>query len=130
VNKFIVMRSGVSAQFLTLLYGDDTVPESLRNSTVSGSWHRLKVNVAYYMNNDLALNSSDLKKTDSYMFDLDKQLHSIAGEFCSDSYHIESQYDLRGEWFEGKNFCGISAGASTPDWIIDRVIEKIRSITL
>jgi 4-hydroxy-3-methylbut-2-en-1-yl diphosphate reductase len=58
-----------------------------------------------------------------------KQLHSIAREFCSDSYHIESQYDLRGEWFEGKNFCGISAGASTPDWIIEEVIAKISVIS-
>lgn len=58
-----------------------------------------------------------------------KQLHSIAQEFCSDSYHIESQEDLQSEWFSDKNFCGISAGASTPDWIIDQVIEKIRSIT-
>lgn len=59
-----------------------------------------------------------------------KQLHSIAQEFCPESYHIESQEDLQPEWFSGKNFCGISAGASTPDWIINQVIEKIRSITV
>jgi 4-hydroxy-3-methylbut-2-enyl diphosphate reductase len=58
-----------------------------------------------------------------------KQLHSIAQEFCPESYHIESQEDLQTEWFSGKTFCGISAGASTPDWIINQVIEKIRSIT-
>jgi len=58
-----------------------------------------------------------------------KQLHSIAKEYCPDSYHIESQEDLQSEWFSGKNFCGISAGASTPDWIINQVIEKIRFIT-
>lgn len=58
-----------------------------------------------------------------------KQLHSIAKDNCTDSYHIESQNDLRDEWFSGKNFCGISAGASTPDWIINDVIEKIQFIT-
>lgn len=57
-----------------------------------------------------------------------KQLHSIAKEYCKDSYHIESQDDLHGEWFEGKNLCGISAGASTPDWIIDDVISAIKRI--
>lgn len=57
-----------------------------------------------------------------------KQLHSIAKEYCHDSYHIESQDDLRSEWFEGKNFCGISAGASTPDWIIDDVVSAIEKI--
>lgn len=57
-----------------------------------------------------------------------KQLHSIAKEYCPDSYHIESQNDLRSEWFLNKNFCGISAGASTPDWIIDDVIAKINAL--
>jgi 4-hydroxy-3-methylbut-2-enyl diphosphate reductase len=58
-----------------------------------------------------------------------KQLHSISEEFCPDSYHIESQDDLKEEWFLNKNFCGISAGASTPDWIIDDVIDKIKTLT-
>jgi 4-hydroxy-3-methylbut-2-en-1-yl diphosphate reductase len=58
-----------------------------------------------------------------------KQLHSIAKDYCSDSYHIESQDDLQKNWFSGKNFCGISAGASTPDWIIDDVIAKIKTLT-
>lgn len=58
-----------------------------------------------------------------------KQLHSIAKEYCPDSYHIESQNDLQENWFDHKTFCGISAGASTPDWIIDEVITKIKSLT-
>lgn len=57
-----------------------------------------------------------------------KQLHSIAKDNCPDSYYVESQDDLQNEWFAGKNFCGISAGASTPDWIIDDVIERIKAI--
>lgn len=58
-----------------------------------------------------------------------KQLHSIAKDYCSDSYHIESQDDLQKNWFTDKNFCGISAGASTPDWIIDDVVAKIKTLT-
>lgn len=57
-----------------------------------------------------------------------KQLHSIAKEYCSDSYHIESKDDLKNEWFRNKQFCGISAGASTPDWIIDDVVMAIQTI--
>lgn len=57
-----------------------------------------------------------------------KQLHSIAKEYCPDSYHIESQNDLDHAWFSGKQFCGISAGASTPDWIIDDVVAAIRGM--
>jgi len=58
-----------------------------------------------------------------------KQLHSIAQEFCPESHHIESQDDLRAEWFSGKIFCGISAGASTPDWIIDDVVAAIKMMS-
>lgn len=58
-----------------------------------------------------------------------KQLHSIAKDYCADSYYIESQEDLREGWFSGKNFCGISAGASTPDWVINDVIARIKALT-
>jgi 4-hydroxy-3-methylbut-2-enyl diphosphate reductase len=58
-----------------------------------------------------------------------KQLHTISLDECPDSYHIESPKELEREWFDGKKECGISAGASTPDWIIQDVIDKIREIT-
>jgi len=54
-----------------------------------------------------------------------KQLHSIAKSNCPDSYHIEGPDDIEDAWFEGKTLCGISAGASTPDWIIEQVIARI-----
>ncbi len=55
-----------------------------------------------------------------------KQLFSIAKDYCSYSYHIEDEKDLDFEWFKGKKFCGISAGASTPDWIIQNVVDSIK----
>ena len=55
-----------------------------------------------------------------------KELFSIAKENCTDSYHIEDETELETSWFEGKLFCGISAGASTPDWIIQNVINAIQ----
>ena len=54
-----------------------------------------------------------------------KQLFSISLDHCSDSYHIEDEHDIETSWFENKNLCGISAGASTPDWIIQNVIDSI-----
>ncbi|MFR8441598.1 MAG: 4-hydroxy-3-methylbut-2-enyl diphosphate reductase, partial [Campylobacter sp.] len=32
-------------------------------------------------------------------------------------------------WFENKSLCGISAGASTPDWIIKKVVARIENLT-
>ncbi|MBY0541699.1 MAG: 4-hydroxy-3-methylbut-2-enyl diphosphate reductase [Arcobacteraceae bacterium] len=57
-----------------------------------------------------------------------KQLHSICLENCSDSYLIENQTELDNHWFLNKKLCGVTAGASTPDWIIQQVVDKIESI--
>jgi len=57
-----------------------------------------------------------------------KQLHSICKNFCDDSYLIENEGELEQEWFSGKKLCGISAGASTPDWIVQNVIDHIQEI--
>ena len=57
-----------------------------------------------------------------------KQLHSICLENCPDSYLIENQTELDTHWFLDKNLCGVTAGASTPDWIIQQVVDKIESI--
>ncbi len=57
-----------------------------------------------------------------------KELYNIAKANCPDSYHIENENELKKEWFEGKKLCGISAGASTPNWIIEKNISKIKEI--
>jgi 4-hydroxy-3-methylbut-2-enyl diphosphate reductase len=57
-----------------------------------------------------------------------KQLHSICKSYCDDSYLIENEQELEADWFEGKELCGISAGASTPDWIVQNVIDRIQEI--
>ena len=55
-----------------------------------------------------------------------KQLSSISHDFCANSHHIEDENDIDFSWFKDKKFCGISAGASTPDWIIQNVINSIQ----
>ena len=57
-----------------------------------------------------------------------KQLHSICKNYCDDSYLIENESELQKEWFTDKELCGISAGASTPDWIVQNVIDQIEKI--
>lgn len=59
-----------------------------------------------------------------------KQLFLIAKTHCKDSYLIETEEELQKEWFLDKKHCGISAGASTPDWIIQKVIAKIETLEI
>ena len=44
------------------------------------------------------------------------------------TYHIETAQELSPEWFKNANKVGITAGASTPDWIIGEVYQKCQRI--
>jgi 4-hydroxy-3-methylbut-2-enyl diphosphate reductase len=57
-----------------------------------------------------------------------KQLLKICLDNCKNSHLVESENDLQKEWFENKKQCGITAGASTPDWIIEKIYKKIQEI--
>ena len=57
-----------------------------------------------------------------------KQLHSLSQRDCKDSYLIENETELETIWFENKELCGISAGASTPDWVVQNVIDRIQEM--
>jgi 4-hydroxy-3-methylbut-2-enyl diphosphate reductase len=59
-----------------------------------------------------------------------RQLFTIACESCMDSFLIEDEKELEDKWFKDKNICGVTAGASTPDWIIQNVINKIETMEL
>ncbi|RDV80939.1 bifunctional 4-hydroxy-3-methylbut-2-enyl diphosphate reductase/30S ribosomal protein S1 [Ammonifex thiophilus] len=44
------------------------------------------------------------------------------------TYHVETAAELRPEWFMGVSRAGLTAGASTPDWIIEEVEKRMREI--
>ena len=55
-----------------------------------------------------------------------KQLYNISKEYCQDCYLVEDYQELQKEWFGGKKLCGVSAGASIPNWIIDKIVQTIQ----
>jgi 4-hydroxy-3-methylbut-2-enyl diphosphate reductase len=53
-------------------------------------------------------------------------------EVCTDTglptFHVEVAAEIELDWFRGARKVGITAGASTPDWLIHEVIDAVRSI--
>lgn len=45
---------------------------------------------------------------------------------CGRTYHIETAANLDIKWFKATDHVGITAGASTPEWVIEEVIEKMQ----
>jgi 4-hydroxy-3-methylbut-2-enyl diphosphate reductase len=54
------------------------------------------------------------------------RLVSLSQEAGKPTYHVEIVDEIRSEWFRGVQSVGVTAGASTPSWVIDAVIERLR----
>jgi 4-hydroxy-3-methylbut-2-enyl diphosphate reductase len=51
-------------------------------------------------------------------------------QICSnivETYHIENGDEIEKSWFDNKQKIGITAGASTPDWIIENITTKCKA---
>jgi len=57
------------------------------------------------------------------------QLANLSRGICAKVYHIETAEELEDSWFKGIEKVGVTGGASTPQWIIDEVVEKIKEIS-
>ncbi len=56
------------------------------------------------------------------------QLAHLCNSLSVPTYHIETASELREDWFKNKARVGITAGASTPEWIIYEIRERIKDI--
>ncbi len=56
------------------------------------------------------------------------RLYKIAKSLNPRSYHIETADELKEEWFKDASTVGVSAGASTPKWIIEGVLKRLEEI--
>lgn len=54
-----------------------------------------------------------------------KKLAEICSNLCPQTYHIETMIELPKEAYQYKRRIGVTAGASTPEWIIKEVINKM-----
>jgi 4-hydroxy-3-methylbut-2-enyl diphosphate reductase len=59
-----------------------------------------------------------------------KRLTELSLERNKNTYQVTNDTEIDSSWFKNNiNSVGISAGASTPDWIISSVIDKVKELT-
>lgn len=50
-----------------------------------------------------------------------RELVKTCARHCARVYQVETEADIRREWFDGASVVGLTAGTSTPDDVVDRV---------
>jgi 4-hydroxy-3-methylbut-2-enyl diphosphate reductase len=58
-----------------------------------------------------------------------RHLAEICRSIQPRTWHVETEEELQPTWFRGCNVVGISAGASTPDWVVEGVARRLRTLT-
>ena len=56
------------------------------------------------------------------------RLAGICREIQPRTWHIETMEEIEPEWFASVNKVGVTAGASTPRWLIDEVLARITEL--
>jgi 4-hydroxy-3-methylbut-2-enyl diphosphate reductase len=57
-----------------------------------------------------------------------RELVKTCGRDGAHVYHVQTDADLRSDWFRDAQSVGITAGTSTPDHIVDRVEQRVRAL--
>ncbi|GAB4536692.1 MAG: 4-hydroxy-3-methylbut-2-enyl diphosphate reductase [Thermodesulfovibrionia bacterium] len=57
------------------------------------------------------------------------QLYKLSKKHCEKVYHVETVNEIERGWFDGVEGVGITGGASTPNWIIEEIVEKVKEIS-
>src|SRR5262245_32591784 len=57
-----------------------------------------------------------------------RELVTTCARYCARVHHVQTDADVRAEWFEAADVVGLTAGTSTPDAVIDRVEARIHEL--
>jgi 4-hydroxy-3-methylbut-2-en-1-yl diphosphate reductase len=57
-----------------------------------------------------------------------KRLAELCKTVNQQTYHLQNWYELDTKLLNGKKTAGVTAGASTPDWIIEEFVKKLENL--
>ena len=57
-----------------------------------------------------------------------RHLAEVAREQGVETYHVEHADEIEGAWLAGRDKVGVAAGASTPDAVIDEVVDRLHQL--
>jgi (E)-4-hydroxy-3-methyl-but-2-enyl pyrophosphate reductase len=57
-----------------------------------------------------------------------RRLYNIAKSMGIPTFHVETENQLESSWFSSAETVGVTAGASTPNWMIKKVMEGVKAM--
>jgi 4-hydroxy-3-methylbut-2-enyl diphosphate reductase len=56
------------------------------------------------------------------------RLKVLCRSICPDTHHVETADEIDPGWFKSGATVGVVAGASTPMWLVENIVEKLRGL--
>jgi small subunit ribosomal protein S1 len=56
------------------------------------------------------------------------RLKSLCRSICPKTYHVETSDEIKGSWFRKDAKVGVVAGASTPRWLVENIVERLEEL--
>lgn len=56
------------------------------------------------------------------------RLKSLCRSICLKTYHVETSDEIEGRWFGKGATVGVVAGASTPRWLVENIVERLKEL--
>jgi len=54
------------------------------------------------------------------------RLKSLCRSICPKTYHVETSDEMEGRWFGKGSTVGVVAGASTPKWLVENIVDTLK----
>ena len=121
----IVVQTTKSVDTLKKVVSDITgiVKEvKVYNTICNSTSHRLKETASLAEKADLMIVVGGKNSANT------TRLTSLCRDMGVKVFHIETANEIKDEWLTNCQCVGITGGASTPGWIIDEVVEKLKSM--